>query len=73
MVPGFRFERATARFTAFAAEEAEQPFFHGDDGEQHDEGKRRRDFVRGNDVDDAFVGDDARRGEEKGDGDEGGQ
>ena len=73
VVPRLRFQRTARRFAAFALVVAEQPFLDGDHGDEDDEGKRRRVFVRGDDVSDAFVGDDARRGEEEGNGDEGGE
>ena len=73
MVPGFRFQGTAARFVAFAVEKAEQSLFHHHHREQHNEGKGRRHFMRGNDVDDAFVGNDACRSEEEGNGDEGGE
>ena len=63
VVPGFRFKRAARGFAAFALVVAVESFLHAHHGDEDDEGERRRIFVRGDDVGDAFVSDDARRGE----------
>ena len=73
MVPGFRFKRAARGFAAFALVVAVESFLHAHHGDEDDEGERRRIFVRGDDVGDAFVSDDARRGEEEGDCQESGE
>ena len=70
VVPGFCFERAARGFAAFALIVAVEAFLHAHHG---DEGERRRILVRGDDVGDAFVSDDARRGEEEGDCQESGE
>ena len=73
VVPGFRFERAARGFAAFALVVAVESFLHAHHGDEDDEGERRRILVRCDDVGDAFVSDDARRGEEEGDCQESGE